>query len=189
MAGRIAREADLTSFEHATGPATSNQYVLKVNPADLDVDPTKLQKRLELALSEHAAEAGLRLEGPPTVLIEASTKVSPGQFTCVPSVVPGKIPPWARLAGNDTSYPIGPNRVLIGRSSDADIVLPYEEVSRRHSLIWRADGQAWIEDLGSANGTEVDGARVGSTPRELNKGDMVGFSGHRFRFHEGPDHA
>ncbi len=189
IAGRIAREADLTSFEHITGPATSNQYVLKVNPADLDVDPTRLQKRLELALSEHAAEAGLRLEGPPTVLIEASAKVSPGQFTCVPSVVPGKIPAWARLVGNNASYDLGPNRVMVGRSSDADVVLPYEEVSRRHSLIWRADGQIWIEDLGSANGTEVDGVRVGSTPRPVHRGDMIGFSGHRFRFHEGPEHA
>ncbi len=189
MAGRIAREADLTSYEHVTGPATSNQYVLKVNPADLDVDPTRLQKRLELALAEHAAEAGLRLEGPPTVLIEASARVSPGQFTCVPSVVPGMIPRWARLVGDDTSYDLGPNRVLIGRSDNADIVLPYEEVSRRHSLIWRADGQAWIEDLGSANGTDVDGVRVGRTPQPLNKGDMIGFSGHRFRFHQGSENA
>jgi hypothetical protein len=189
MAGRIAREADLTSFEHPTGPATSNQYLLQVNPADLDVDPTRLQRRLELALSDHAAEAGLRLEGPPTVLIEASASVSPGQFRCVPSVVPGKISPWARLVGSDMSHELGPNRVLIGRSGDADVVLPYEEVSRRHSLIWRADSQVWIEDLGSANGTEVDGVRVGSTPHLLTRGDMVGFSGHRFRFHEGPDRA
>lgn len=189
MAGRIAREADLTSYEHVTGPATSNQYVLKVNPLDLDENPARLQKRLEVALSEHAAEAGLRLEGPPTVLIEASPKVSPGHFTCVPSVVPGKIPPWGRLVGTEASYDLGPNRVLIGRSSESDVVLPYDEVSRRHSLIWRADGQAWIEDLGSANGTELDGVRVGANPQKLNKGDMIGLSGHRYRFHEGSDHA
>lgn len=189
MAGRIAREADLTSFEHETGPATSNRYVLKVNPTDLDVDPTRLQRRLELALTEHAAEAGLRLEGPPTVLIETSSAVSPGQFTCVPSVVAGKIPPWARLVAGDTSYDIGPNRALIGRARDADVVLPFEEVSRRHALIWRAESQIWIEDLGSANGTEVDGIRIGSSPHRLTRGDMIGFSGHRFRFHEGSDRA
>ncbi len=115
--------------------------------------------------------------------------MSPGHFTCVPSVVPGKIPPWGRLVGTDASYDLGPNRVLIGRSSESDVVLPYDEVSRRHSLIWRADGQAWIEDLGSANGTELDGVRVGPTPQKLNKGDMIGLSGHRYRFHEGSDHA
>ncbi len=189
MAGRIAREADLTSFQHETGPATSNRYVLKVNPADLDVDPSRLQRRLELALAEHAAEAGLRLEGPPTVLIEASTSVSPGQFSCVPSVTIGTIPPWARLVAGNLSVDVGPNRALVGRASEADVVLPFEEVSRRHALIWRADNQAWIVDLGSANGTEVDGIRIGPTPHRLNRGDMIGFSGHRFRFHEGPDRA
>jgi len=189
MAGRIAREADLTSFHHETGPATSNRYVLTVNPADLDVDPSRLQRRLELALAEHAAGAGLRLEGPPTVLIETSASVSPGQFTCIPSVTTGKISPWARLVAGDGSYDIGPNRALIGRSSDADVMLPFDEVSRRHALIWRADSQAWITDLGSANGTEVDGVRIGSIPHLLNRGDMIGFSGHRFRFHEGPERA
>jgi hypothetical protein len=189
MAGRIAREADLTSFQHETGPATSNRYVLTVNPADLDVDPSRLQRRLELALAEHAAEAGLRLEGPPTVLFETSQSVSPGQFTCVPSVAPGEIPAWARLVAADGSHSIGPNRALIGRSSEADVVLPFDEVSRRHALIWRADSQAWIKDLGSANGTEVDGIRLGSAPHRLNRGDMIGFSGHRFRFHEGGQHA
>jgi hypothetical protein len=189
MAGRIAREADLTSFQHETGPATSNRYVLTVNPADLDVDPARLQRRLELALAEHAAEAGLRLEGPPIVLIETSDSVSPGQFTCVPSVNAGKIPPWARLVSVDGSHDIGANRALIGRADDADVVLPFDEVSRRHALIWRADSQVWIKDLGSANGTEVDGIRIGSTPHRLNRGDMIGFSGHRFRFHEGPERA
>ena len=189
MAGRIAREADLTSFEHETGPATSNRYVLEVNPADLDVDPTRLQRRLELALAEHAAEAGLRLEGPATVLIETSSAVPPGHFTCVPSVVAGKIPPWARLVAGDVSYDIGPNRALIGRAADADVVLPFDEVSRRHALIWRADGEIWIEDLGSANGTEVDGIRIGSGPHRLTRGDMIGFSGHRYRLHEGADRA
>jgi len=189
MAGRIAREADLTTFQHPTGPATSNRYVLRVNPADLDVDPTRLQRRLELALAEYAAEAGLRLEGPPTVLIETTSSVSPGQFSCIPSVVPGKVPAWARLVGGDTSFDIGPNRALVGRASDADVVLPFEEVSRRHALIWRADNQVWIEDLGSANGTEVDGLRIGASPHPLTRGDMIGFSGHRFRFHEGSDRA
>jgi len=101
----------------------------------------------------------------------------------------GTIPPWARLVAGNLSVDVGPNRALVGRASEADVVLPFEEVSRRHALIWRADNQAWIVDLGSANGTEVDGIRIGPTPHRLNRGDMIGFSGHRFRFHEGPDRA
>ena len=184
MAGRIAREADLTSFQHPTGPATSNHFVLTVNPADLDVDPTRLQRRLETALTEHAAEAGLRLEGPATVVIETSPRVSPGQFTCVPSVVAGRIPPWARLVSGDSQYEIGPNRALIGRSSETDVVLPYDDVSRRHALIWRADGITWIMDLGSANGTTLDGSPVRGTPRQVEKGASIALGANRFRLRE-----
>jgi hypothetical protein len=184
MAGRIAREADLTSFQHATGPATANHFVLTVNPADLDADTTRLQHRLEVALSEHAAEGGLRLEGPATVVIETSPQVSPGQFRCVPSVSPGKIPPWARLVAGEAQYEIGPNRALIGRSSDADVVLPYDDVSRRHALIWRAEGIIWLQDLGSANGTTLDGAPVGRTPSQVGKGASIGFGKNRFRLRE-----
>ncbi len=184
MAGRIAREADLTSYQHPTGPATSNQFVLTVNPADLDVDPTRLQRRLETALSEHAAEAGLRLEGPATVLIQTSPRVSTGQFTCVPSVVPGQIPPWARLVAGDVGFEIGHNRAVIGRSSEADVVLPYDDVSRRHALIWRAEGLTWIKDLGSANGTKLDGSPVGGTGRQVEKGASIFLGSHRFRIRE-----
>jgi hypothetical protein len=184
MAGRIAREADLTSFQHATGPATANQFVLTVNPADLDVDPTRLQRRLEVALTEHAAEGGLRLEGPATVLIETSPRVSPGQFRCVPSVAPGEIPAWARLVAGEAQYEIGHNRAVIGRSSDADVVLPYDDVSRRHALIWRAGGTVWIQDLGSANGTTIDGSPVGRAPMQVGKGASIGLGKHRFRLRE-----
>ncbi len=184
MAGRIAREADLTSYQHPTGPATSNRFLLTFNPGDLDLDPTRLQRQLEAALSEHAAEAGLRLEGPPTVLIETSDRVSPGQFTCVPSVVPGRIPPWARLVAGEAEFEIGPNRAVIGRSREADVVLPYDDVSRNHALVWRAEGATWLKDLGSANGTILDGSPVARNGRQVEKGASITFGSHRFRLRE-----
>ena len=64
MAGRIAREADLSRYRHESGPATANKYVLTVNPEDLDVDPSTLERKLERALAEHAAGVGLLFEGP-----------------------------------------------------------------------------------------------------------------------------
>ncbi|MGH8916174.1 MAG: FhaA domain-containing protein [Acidimicrobiia bacterium] len=185
MAGRIAREADLSRYRHEAGPATANKYVLTVNPSDLDVDPSALESQLEAALAEHAAATGLLLEGPPTVHVRTSESVPPGQFRCDPAVEPGKLPAWARLTGAGSTLEIGANRVTVGRSDDADIVLPYDDVSRKHALIWRSEGQAWIRDLGSANGTSVDGAAVGDRPLPLEHGSMVGLAGHRYRFLEG----
>lgn len=185
MAGRIAREADLSRYRHESGPATANKYVLTVNPEDLDVDPSTLERKLERALAEHAAGVGLLFEGPPTVRITTSTEVAPGQVSCTPSIEPGPLPPWARLTGSGVTLEIGANRVTIGRSEEADIVLPYDNVSRKHALIWRSDGRSWIRDLGSSNGTTVDGVAVGEEPMPLVSGAVLSLAGHRYRFLEG----
>lgn len=67
------------------------------------------------------------------------------------------------------------DRIQIGRSADNDIAINDAEVSRRHALLIKgADGQYAIEDLGSTNGTFVNGKRLtGRTP--LREGDMVDF--------------
>ncbi len=184
LAGGIAREADLSRYRHEAGPATANRYVLTVNPTDLDTDPTSLERRLETALTEHAAAAGLIFEGPPTVVIRTSDAVTPGQFRCEPSVEPGPLPVWAHLSGGGSVTEISANRVIVGRGEEADVVIPHDNVSRKHALIWRADGKAWIQDLGSSNGTTVDGTRIGAMPMPLAHGSMLALAGHRYRFIE-----
>lgn len=49
---------------------------------------------------------------------------------------------------------------VLGRSEDADICIPNPHVSRRHARITMSSGQVCIEDLGSKNGTAVDGKAV-----------------------------
>jgi len=48
----------------------------------------------------------------------------------------------------------------IGRTPDNDIVLAYPQVSSNHALLHSMNGQLFIEDRGSANGTYVRGARI-----------------------------
>ena len=51
-------------------------------------------------------------------------------------------------------FPIVPDKqILIGRSSDLDMVLVEDMVSRKHARIAMQGDQIWIEDLGSTNGT------------------------------------
>jgi ABC transport system ATP-binding/permease protein len=60
----------------------------------------------------------------------------------------------------------------VGRSTNADIVLPDEAVSRTHAA-FRVDGQTVVvEDLGSSNGTLVNGDPIDS-PCRLAPGDLV----------------
>lgn len=55
---------------------------------------------------------------------------------------------------------LAPGRVIIGRGSDADVTIDDSGASRKHAMVeW--DGQrARVRDLGSTNGTQVDGAPV-----------------------------
>ena len=62
--------------------------------------------------------------------------------------------------------------LVIGRSSELDMVLIEDMVSRKHAKIQMQADQIWIEDLGSTNGTFVNGARV-TTARLLAPGDIV----------------
>jgi predicted component of type VI protein secretion system len=71
------------------------------------------------------------------------------------------------------SFPLMGNQVIIGREEGLDISLQDPEASRRHSRIsWQA-GQFVIEDMGSTNGTFVNGVQI-TSPQILNPGDSVG---------------
>jgi pSer/pThr/pTyr-binding forkhead associated (FHA) protein len=50
--------------------------------------------------------------------------------------------------------------VVIGRGSDCQIRLDDDYSSTRHSRLFLSEGQWWVEDLGSTNGTYLDGQRV-----------------------------
>jgi hypothetical protein len=180
IAGKLAREADLARYEHVTGPATANSYTILVNPRDLTLDPGELERVLAEEVDRYTADEGLRLEGPIAVAIEASEEISTGTVVCHLKVMPGPTIPWALLVGAAT-VAVGRNRALIGRSPGTDVVLPFADIIRRHALIWRQDGQIWIRDLGSSNGTSLDGEPVGREAAAVNPGAVLAFSDHRYR--------
>lgn len=64
------------------------------------------------------------------------------------------------------------DKVLIGRDDACDIRLPHIQVARNHARIFRRREQAYIQDLGSANGTYVDGEFV-TSPRPLDAQSVV----------------
>ena len=69
-------------------------------------------------------------------------------------------------------FPIVPEKqILVGRSSDLDMVLVEDMVSRKHARIAMQADQIWIEDLGSTNGTFVNGEKIKRA--RLKEGDRV----------------
>lgn len=65
----------------------------------------------------------------------------------------------------------GDKQLIIGRSSELDIVLVEDMVSRKHAKITLQAGKITIEDLGSTNGTFVNGEKVKSS--RLKEGDRI----------------
>ncbi len=57
-------------------------------------------------------------------------------------------------------HAIGPGRTVIGRRPQADLVILSGSVSRDHAELHRVDGGWQLRDLGSRNGTTIDGAKI-----------------------------
>lgn len=82
---------------------------------------------------------------------------------------------WLHLVRSGVELPaiavLGRPRTL-GRARDCDHVIADPTVSSHHASVWVENGSAWIRDLGSKNGTWIDGGRV-HTPAALTDGTRV----------------
>ena len=67
------------------------------------------------------------------------------------------------------------DELTVGRAAGCHIALDDRFVSQLHSRMFRRDDQLFIEDLGSTNGTFVNGVRI--TQHELADGDVITFGG------------
>jgi len=68
-------------------------------------------------------------------------------------------------------FTLQPGEILVGRSSNAQLQIDHESVSRKHARLTFQDGTMSIEDLGSTNGTYVNDEPI--TVRTLRDGDLI----------------
>ena len=99
----------------------------------------------------------------------------------VPSARQPSVP--FKLQGDNRDYPLNQGDNVIGRTDDAAIAIDRTEVSRAHARVVVSGTSATVEDLGSKNGTFLNGERLQS-PAILANGDeiWIGRSVARFRF-------
>jgi two-component system, cell cycle response regulator len=74
-------------------------------------------------------------------------------------------------------YTLDGTEAVVGRSPDVAVTLPDATLSRRHAYIRRIGNVFAIQDMGSTNGTFVDGVRVEGT-RALEDGSRIGVGAH-----------
>lgn len=75
---------------------------------------------------------------------------------------------------------------VVGRSAKlCDLVIDHTSVSKMHCILVKTDGLIYMRDLGSTNGTRVNGQRV--IRGALLPGDLLSLAGFEYRVHLGPD--
>lgn len=87
-----------------------------------------------------------------------------------------------RVSVERLTLPAG-GSISIGRSSENDIILPSLSVSREHAKLEIANGRVLLSDLGSANGTYVNGAYC--SERALEPGDIVRIGPYKLIYNDG----
>ena len=80
--------------------------------------------------------------------------------------------------GGGDPIPLLGTSLIVGRRESADIVLRFPNVSGRHCELCVVDGYWVVKDLGSSNGTKVNGSRV--SEQRLEPGDKLSIAKHDF---------
>ncbi len=140
-----------------------NKFVVRMNADDYSrmraLGPS-LTDELAQLVQQHAASQGFQFAGALSITLQSDPGLSLGIVQVDSSNVKGDVA-WAPVVDvNGKRYPLLKARTVIGRGSDADITVEDTGTSRRHvEILW--DGRrAKVRDLGSTNGSKLNGAPV-----------------------------
>ena len=183
-----------------------NSYLIHLSPDDregfADLEPTLLQE-LTAALREYVTQEGYHVEGKARVSLHTDPDLRKGKFNIESRNVAAETPPAPTQAATLTVVPDPPSafdrppavltlptgqrielhegHYVLGRHLQNDIVLNDANVSRKHAEFVSAAGEVTVKDLGSTNGTKVNGVLV-SGEQLLQHGDLINFGTAQVRF-------
>ena len=181
---RLIREMDDNRSVDVRGrTVVPNHFTIRVSSTDWaefnDVSST-LERELGEAAREHARDEGYAFLGPVEVEMAEDETMHTGAFQIDGRLREGVGGGGSLVLPNLERIPLGQDVITIGRRPDSTIVLADPNVSRNHAEI-RPAGSGWVlVDLGSTNGSRVNGMRVGTQP--LRDGDDITFGNTRIRF-------
>ena len=185
-----------------------NSYLIQLSPNDregfADVEPTLLQE-LTVALREYISQEGYHVEGKARVALRTNPDLRRGKFeidcrNITPEATPAEAPETQTPAPLLTAVPSAFDRppavlslpngqrielheghYVLGRHLENDIVLNETNVSRKHSEFVCAADEVVVRDLGSTNGTKVNGVLI-TGEQLLQHGDVINFGTAQVRF-------
>lgn len=183
---RLTREMDDNRSVDVRGrTVVPNDFVIALSLDDHErfahIEDT-LCRELCDAAREHARDESYSFLGPVAVQLTVDPTLRTGTFTITARMKEGPMGVGAGslLLPNGERFVLDEHPVLLGRLDECDITILDPNVSRRHAEIRpRGDGFV-VVDLGSTNGTRVNGVPV--TERELRDGDELQLGNTRIAF-------
>lgn len=192
IAASLQREVDnsaqILSRNRRLVPNTFTVQLSEMDYGRLSPYQSTLVQELIEMLREHADEQHYVFAGPVTIDLEQDDSLVTGRFrvrsAATATVSEGRQSRAATVGSsgggavtlviNGTDHPVHPPGLVIGRGAEADLRINDPGISRRHAEI-RVSGrerpEVKVVDLGSTNGTMVDGSRVRET--QLRDGQRV----------------
>jgi hypothetical protein len=181
---RITREMDLRRAVGVHGFIVPNDFNIFLAPADFKrfeefVD--SLERELVAAVREHASREGYQFVGPVRLDLHLDPELSVSTFAIESELVEGDDRPSDWLVFPDgRRVAIGSHVVTLGRLPECAVVLDDPNVSRRHAQVRREGDAIFVVDLGSTNGTRVNGVQV--REHRLVGGDVISVGTTTLRF-------
>jgi len=200
IASALKREVDDRATIVARGRTlVPNTFVVELGPADhgrLGEWEDALGDELRDVVREHAGHQQYAFVGPITVAFEEAEDLDTGLFRVRSSTTKGRAQAGPPAAPNQSygqapaelaragslhvsldvegrSHQVSSPVTVIGRGTEADVVVDDAGVSRRHAEVHIDGDRVRVIDLGSTNGTFVDGERVGPQGAPLADGSRI----------------
>jgi hypothetical protein len=139
-----------------------NRFVVRMNPEDhaaMSALGDPLMDELTGLAADYAAQQRYQMASPPVITLEPDPSITVGLLDVRSSSERVEVDWEPVLEIEGTRHSLGA-RTVIGRGSDADITIDDTGISRKHlEIVW--DGRrAEARDLGSTNGTTLNGSRL-----------------------------
>ena len=168
------------------GTVVPNRFIVTLSQDDLDRFAgfhDALIQELGDAVREHARDEGYGFEGPVEVSLVADPGARRGDLRVDAAIAEGPMTPSGRIVLDDgRQIALGAAPAVIGRLPDCAITLSDPQTSRQHAEIRYDDHHFLIVDLGSTNGTLVNGVQV--REQTLQDGDTILVGATSMRFEE-----
>jgi len=144
-----------------------NKFTVRLSRIDyermLAIGPTLTDELVQL-VQQHAAAQHYSFAGGISIALAEDSHLSQGMIEITSVNVKGTVAWTPVLEINGTRHPITRSHTVIGRGSDADITVDDTGISRKHVEILWDGSRAQVNDLGSTNGSLLNGNPVSKAP-------------------------